>query len=212
MTPTPTEPSDAERAAATTALVDAIASGDVAAASAAVEAGANLEERGEQGRTPLVAATKANHVEIAVLLLTAGADPNAQDDMQDSAFLYAGAEGLDDILRATLEHGADVTSTNRFGGTALIPASEHGYVSTVEMLIDAGVPVDHINNLGWTALHEAIILGNGSDEHVRVVAALLNAGADPRLPEGNGVPPRDLAVSNGYTAIVAEIDRALAAV
>ncbi|WP_241489342.1 ankyrin repeat domain-containing protein [Leucobacter celer] len=205
-----TAPTDAERDAATAALFEAVAAGDRGAAAAALDAGADLERRGELGRTPLVAATKEERVEIAVLLLERGADPNAQDDLEDSAFLYAGAEGLDEILRATLERGADVASTNRYGGTALIPASEHGHVSTVEILIAAGVPLDHVNNLGWTALHEAIVLGTGSEDHVSVVRALLEAGADPTLPDGNGVAPRDLAVARGHWNLVGEIDRALA--
>ena len=37
---------------------------------------------------------------------------------------------------------------------------------------------------------------------------LLDAGADPSIPDGWGVLPRDLAAQRGYTGIVAEIDRA----
>src|SRR5690606_7400227 len=171
-------------------------------------AGAHLEAVDDLGRTPLIAATKANRVEIARLLLEAGADPNAKDRMQDSAFLYAGAEGLNEILRLTLRHGADVTSTNRFGGTALIPASEHGHVETVRILIEAGGPVNHVNDLSWTALHEAIVLGGGSRDQVRVVRMLRDAGADPSIPDGDGVLPRRLAAERGYRDIVAAIDAA----
>lgn len=193
---------------ATARLLDAVAAGDLAACRRAIADGANLEKRGAEGRTPLVAATKANRVAIARELLEAGADPNAKDDIEDSAFLYAGAEGFNEILRLTLEHGADVESTNRFGGTALIPASEHAHVETVRILIAAGVPVDHVNNLDWTALHEAIVLGNGDADHVTVVRLLLRAGADPSIRDGDGVLPRDLAAARGYDEIVAEIDRA----
>lgn len=193
---------------ATDRLWRAVDAGDPAAVERALEDGADLERRGAEGRTPLVAATKGNRVRIARLLLDAGADPNAKDDLQDSAFLYAGAEGLDEILRLTLEHGADVRSTNRYGGTALIPASEHAHVETVRILLRAGVPVNHVNNLDWTALHEAIVLGNGSEDHVTVVRLLLRNGADPSIRDGDGVLPRDLAANRGYQAIVDEIDAA----
>lgn len=206
VTEVPAEPSAADRAAASDALVNAVAANDVVAAAAAISAGADLEVRGDAGRTPLVAATKNHQVEMSVLLLEAGADPNVQDDMQDSAFLYAGAEGFDEILRATIAHGADVRLTNRYGGTALIPASEHGYLSTVELLIAAGVPLDHVNNLGWTALHEAIVLNDGGPAQLAVVNALLAAGASPTLPDGNGVAPRDLAANLGYWDIVRAIE------
>lgn len=196
------------RAAATRLLRDAVATGNERQVRRALEAGARLEVRDRQGRTPLVAATKARRARIAQLLLAAGADPDAKDDLADSAFLYAGAEGFNRILRMTLRRGADVRSTNRFDGTALIPASEHGHVETVRILIRAGVPVNHVNDLGWTALHEAIVLGDGSADQVTVVRLLLQAGADPTIPDGDGVLPRDLALQRGFTGIVAEIDRA----
>lgn len=200
--PGPTGPADA-----TARLARAVADDDLAGVRAALNDGAPLEHRDGQGRTPLVAATKANRVAIAEVLLAAGADPNAKDDLQDSAFLYAGAEGYDQILRATLKHGADVRSTNRFGGTALIPASEHAHVETVRILIAAGVPVNHVNDLGWTALHEAIVLGDGGPDHVTVVGLLLDAGADRTIPDRNGVRPRELAVRAGQDAVVAEFDK-----
>lgn len=191
---------------ATAQLFAAAISNDVDAASNALKHHAQLEARDGEGRTPLVAATKANASAVAQVLLEAGADPNAKDNLQDSAYLYAGAEGFDEILVATLAHGADVTSTNRYGGTALIPASEHGHVSTVKILIDAGVPVNHINNLQWTALHEAIVLGTGSPEHVETVRLLIAGGADVTIADGNGVLPRELAASRGYREIVALVD------
>lgn len=190
----------------TARLWAAVDAGDAEAAARAIDDGADLEARGDQDRTPLIAATKNEDVETARVLLLAGADPNAKDAIQDSALLYAGASGLDEILALTLAHGADVTSTNRYGGTALIPASERAHLSTMRLLIDAGVPLDHVNRLGWTALHEAIVLGNGGPDHTEAVHLLLAAGADPLLPDGNGVAPRDLAAERGYTAIVAALD------
>lgn len=196
------------RRQATALLTRATARGDLDGVEEAIANRADLEVRSGEGRTPLVVATKANRIEIARALLEAGADPNAKDDLQDSAFLYAGAEGLNEILRMTLEHGADVKSTNRYGGTALIPASEHAHVATVRILLQAGTPVNHVNNLDWTAMHEAIVLGNGSDRHVKVVEMLLEAGADLSIPDGDGVLPRQLAVDRGYHEIVDAIDGA----
>ncbi|WP_433685687.1 ankyrin repeat domain-containing protein [Nocardia sp. CA-119907] len=149
-----------------------------------------------------MAATKNRATAAAQALIAAGADVNAKDDLEDSAYLYAGAEGLDDILEMTLRNGADLRSTNRYGGTALIPASEHGYVATVRMLIEAGVDVNHINNPRWTALHEAIVYGDGSERYQRVVAALLDAGADPSIRDGSGRTALYNAQRSGQIAIV----------
>lgn len=161
------------RREATRTLFRAAEQGDLAAARTAIAAKADLEARNERKRTPLIVATKAKRTGVAILLLDAGADPNAKDDINDPAFLYPGAEGYNEILRATLRHGAKVKSTNRFGGTALIPASEHGHTETVRILINAGVPLDHVDDLGWTAVLEAIVLGNGSADHVDVVRQLI---------------------------------------
>lgn len=204
----PTSPTpEASMTDATHDLLAAATAGDATAVRAALDAGAEIEARGDGGMTALVAATKANHVDAARTLIEAGADVNAKDDIQDSAYLYAGARGHDEILLLTLENGADLESTNRFGGTTLIPASERGLLATVEILLDAGVDPDHINNLSWTALHEAIVLGDGSSVYADVVRALIDGGADINIPDGDGVLPVDLATARGYDAIVAELHR-----
>lgn len=154
-----------------------------------LEAGANLEARDAEGRTPLLAAVRERQTATALALIDAGANVNAKDAINDSAYLLAGASGQLEILRSTLQHGADLRSTNRYGGTALIPAAERGHVEVVRTLIDAGVAVDHVNNLGWTALLEAIILGDGGPAHVSIVKLLIDAGADVNLADGDDVTP-----------------------
>lgn len=64
-----------------------------------------------------------------------------------------------------------------------------------------GVEVDHVNNLGWTALLEAVILGDGGANHQEIVQILLDAGADPELPDGDGVTPLQHAQQRGYEEI-----------
>ncbi|ALG86601.1 ankyrin [Gordonia phthalatica] len=183
-------------------LQQAAAANDAARVRELLARGAEIESRGHQGRTPLVTATKNRAVDAARVLIDAGADVNAKDDIQDSAYLYAGAEGYDAILRMTLDHGADLKSVNRYGGTALIPAAEHGFLSTVQMLIKAGVDVNHVNTPVWTALHEAVVYGDGSQKYQDVVTALLDAGADPNIRDGQGRTVLANARNNGQTAIV----------
>ncbi|WMC11642.1 ankyrin repeat domain-containing protein [Oceanimonas pelagia] len=173
-----------------------------------LEQGAGLESRDDDGRTALMLATRHNRVEAARVLIAAGADVNAKDHIHDSPYLYAGASGYNDILALTLAHGADLASTNRYGGTALIPAAERGHVDTVNMLIAAGVNVDHINRLHWTALMEAIVLGQGGPEHTRIVALLLDAGADPNIADADGITPLQHARKRGYTGMVRLLEQA----
>lgn len=185
----------------------AAARGDVPAIGRLLRAGAGMEARDASGSTALLVATRANRVEAARALIEAGADVNAKDRIGDSPYLYAGARGHLEILGMTLAHGADLRSTNRYGGTALIPAAERGHVDTVKTLVEAGVAVDHVNRLGWTALLEAVILGDGGERHRKIVAILLQAGADPNLADRDGVTPLQHARARGYR----EIERALRA-
>jgi uncharacterized protein len=170
-------------------LVEAAARGDLAQVRRLLDAGAPIEQRDGNGRTPVLAATAGNHAEVVRALIARGADVNAQDHRRDSAFLLAGAEGYTEIVRATLAAGADLKSTNRYGGTALIPACHHGHVDTVRLLLTTPIEVDHVNNLGWTALLEAVILGDGGSAHSEIVRMLVARKANVNLPDKDGVTP-----------------------
>lgn len=184
-----------------TSLHGAATRGDVAGIRRLLSEGATIDARDRTGATALLVATHGNQIAAAKALIDAGADVNAKDNINDSPYLYAGARGHLDILKMTLSHGADLRSTNRYGGTALIPAAERGHVETVSTLIAAGVDVDHVNRLGWTALLEAIILGNGGEQHQRIVELLVKAGANVNLADGKGETPLQHARSRGYVAM-----------
>lgn len=151
----------------------------------------DIDLRDYQARTPLMLAVQMNNPEIAALLIAAGASVNAKDNVLDTPYLLAGAEGYNEILQMTLENGADIYDTNRFGGTALIPAAEKGHLETVKILINAGVDPNHVNNLGWTALMEAVLLGDGSQVYQEIVQTLIEAGANPNIPDKKGRTPLD---------------------
>jgi uncharacterized protein len=190
-------------------LSKAAARGDTESVLQLLEDGADVNERDSDGRTPVMTATRGNHVETVRALIEAGADIDLQDDRLDNPFLYAGAEGLLDILRLTIDAGADPTITNRFGGTALIPASERGHVEVVEeLLARTQVDIDHVNNLGWTALLEAIVLSTGDERHQRVVQLLVDHGADITIADKDGVTPLQHAQSRGFTQIERILDAA----
>ena len=190
-----------------TRLAEAAARGDAAAVRALLEAGAPVDGRDAARRTPLLLATRGNHVEVARLLIAAGADVNAKDNIRDTPFLYAGAEGRNEILTAILATGrANLADTNRYGGTALIPAAHHGHPETVRILLGTEIDIDHVNNLGWTALLEAVILGDGGPVYQEIVSLLVDAGASG-IPDGDGVAPLEHARRRGFAAIAALIEK-----
>lgn len=182
-------------------MLRAVEQGDLARVNAMLAAGEELEQRDPARRTPLLIATRLDHVDIALALIAAGADVNARDNIRDTPFLYAGAEGRNKILRAILASGrADMASTNRYGGTALIPAAHHGHPETVRILLATDIDIDHVNRLGWTALMEAVILGDGGEVYQEIVGDLVRAGARD-IPDNDGVSALEHARRRGYTEI-----------
>lgn len=180
-------------------LISAAAEGDREAVLELLEGGADIDATDNHGITAVMAATQKNEVETVKLLIDQGADINIRNNNQDNVLLYAGAEGLLPIVKLAVEAGADTTLTNRFGGTALIPASERGHVEVVEeLLANSDTDVDHINNIHWTALLEAIILGNGGENHRQIVQLLVDYGADLNISDREGVTPLEHAEQRGF--------------
>ncbi|WP_434595991.1 ankyrin repeat domain-containing protein [Streptomyces sp. A5-4] len=184
-------------------LLEAARLGDADEVRAALDAGARVEARDEELRSPLLLASLGSHVRAAQVLVASGADPNAQDRRHDSAWLVTGVTGSVAMMRVLLPAGHDPTLRNRFGGISLIPASERGHVEYVRAVLrETDADVDHVNDLGWTALLEAVILGDGGPRHQEIVQLLLAAGAVPGLPDRDGVTALGHAERRGFGEIV----------
>jgi ankyrin repeat protein len=173
------------------------------------KAGADLNTRDGNGRTPLHVAAFQGHGASAQALIAAGADPALLDKQRYDAVTIAAVRNDLPTLNALLAAGASAKLvTSVYDGTALIAAAHLGHDGIVRELIRAGAPLDHVNNLGWTALIEAVVLGDGGARHTETVRALLEAGADPRISDRNGSTPLQLAQARGYTGIVSLLQRA----
>ena len=70
-----------------------------------LDAGTPVDAGDGRKRSALMAATHANRIAVARLLIERGDNVNLKDALQDSPFLYAGAEGRLEILRLTLAAG-----------------------------------------------------------------------------------------------------------
>ena len=182
-------------------LLAAAESGDATAAALAIRSGASLETRDERGRTPLLLAATQDRLAVARLLVYLGADPDALDDRRDTPWLVTGVTGSVDMLEVLLPAEPDLTIRNRFGGTSLIPASERGHVGYVRRVVRTGIDVNHVNDLGWTALLEAVILGDGSRRYQQIVGILVDAGAEPKIADRQGVTALQHAERRGQRAV-----------
>ena len=162
----------------------------------------------EHGRSATLAVTILDRLEALRLLIDLGVDVDYFDPQLSSqvidqtAFLYAGATGNNEALDLLIKAGANPEILNYYGGTALIPAAEKGHLETVRMLLDkTEINVNHVNNLGWTALMEAVILSDGGPVQQQIVKLLLANGADPDIPDNQGMTVQEHALNMGYSAI-----------
>ncbi|WKA30319.1 ankyrin repeat domain-containing protein [Bradyrhizobium roseum] len=187
----------------------AAARGDVADIEARIAVGDNKEAVDARRRTPLHVAVYQKRHEAARALMRLGADPNQLEiDRYDIITIAAVANDVP-MLKIALEGGGNPKAvTSVYDGTALIAAAHLGHAEIVRTLIAAGAPLDHVNNLKWTALIESIVLGDGGGNHTETLRALVEAGANVNIPDGNGATPLALARSRGYRDMVAILEKA----
>jgi uncharacterized protein len=187
----------------------AAARGDVVGIEKLVASGENKEAVDSRRRTPLHVAAYLKKHDAARALIRLGADPNKlETDRYDIITIAAVANDLP-MLRLAIEGGGNPKAvTSRYDGTALIAAAHLGHVEVVRTLIAAKAPLDHVNNLKWTALIESIVLGDGGKNHTETLRALVEAGADINIPDGNGSTPLKLARDRSHREMVAILEKA----
>ncbi len=217
-------------------LMHAARSGSVETVRALIEAGADLNKKDKTvGRTPAVHAAEAGDAEVFRLLEEAGAKVREVD--RQLLFAGAAANGRLATVRSLLDGGGDVHSRDWIGLTAVMAAAREGHADVVEFLIAAGADVNEDIN-GTTALEYALARGHeeavlvlieaGAEVNItdsydgetplmeaadkrklRVVVALLAAGADPRAKDDRGHTALDTARMREEPGIIVALKAAL---
>lgn len=129
-----------------------------------------------------------------VLRTAPGAARGAEPLRRVTALHNAAAIGSVPILRALLDAGADVNAPDFNGATALIYAVAAAKLDAVRFLLprDAATAI----NLRPSRTPTALVLAVQSRRE-DVVQAILDAGADPRLPDAFGTTPAQAAARMG---------------
>ena len=152
---------------------------------ALVAAGANVDARDSEGKTPLHAAW-TNGRAVVEALQRLGADPLARDERgrvadpvsctnwNTAAFTRL---ALLSEFTQCLELGEDVNARDGDGNTPLHLAAETVNSSAVRFLLDAGADLNATNNLGATPLHIAV-----NNEGVQFLVMVQEEGADIGFP------------------------------
>ena len=117
-----------------------------------IEAGANVNAKENDGRTPLMCAADKGHSEIVKLLIENGADVNAKNNYGHTSLMCAAGKGHTEIVKLLIEKGANVNAKNNYGRTPLMYAADEGHTETVKLLIEKGADVNAKDKDGRTPL------------------------------------------------------------
>ena len=128
------------------------------------------------------------------ILCAAGADPNAQNKLGETILYLAlneRGEEPDAILDFLLRHGADPNIPSLDGSTPLELAARAGRTQAVRKLLEYGAEANPATNddndvPGGLPLQQACLGG-----HADIIEILLDAGANPNLPDSTGMTTFD---------------------
>ncbi len=155
-------------------LPERVARGDVQAALAMIEAGADVNAEQSDGTTALLYAIYYGYKDLVIALLEAGADTTQVNDYGAGSMSEAAQLGDVDILQALLAHGADPNWQNPEGETALMIAARAGNVAYASLLIEAGADVNARENWG----EQSALMWAAAQEQPEMLRLLIAEGAD----------------------------------
>ncbi|CAM9772990.1 unnamed protein product [Scytosiphon promiscuus] len=154
----------------------------------------------QSGRTALVIAARAGHVEAVQTLLGAGASSCLADKKGWTALHFAAWKGHLRVVWELLGTGAKPSPAADKRWTPLLAAALAGHSEIVRQLIGAGASVEEASSKGWNSLHMASQAG-----HADAVRALLAAGANTEVAAQKGWTPLMTAATEGHGEIVDEL-------
>jgi ankyrin repeat protein len=135
-----------------------------------------LEAGVPAGDKPLLLASMTGDLDNLKLLLAHGADPS-------TALAQAVTFGYPDIVRALISAGAPARLTESSGINLLHWAAIANRPEVIPALAEAGVSINAQDDSGFTPLMYAATIDFGGTASLR---ALLKAGADPNIRNGEG--------------------------
>lgn len=162
---------------ASSALIEAARTGDVAAAEGLLKNRVDVNAMEADGSTALLWSTYQGNAALVRTLIRAKADVNAGNRYGITPLLQAARVGNSEIVEALLQAGAKPDIATRRGETPLMAAAGTGSVESVELLLARGVDV----NAREQEKSQTALMWAAAEGHAAVVSKLLAAGADPNL-------------------------------
>ena len=104
--------------------------------------GADVNIKGERGRSALFWAVGLGYKEIVRKLLGKGADVNGADENCRTPLMFAAYNGDLEIVEELIKNNADVNKEDSIGNTVIVFAAVSGNIDLIKYLIDKGVDVN----------------------------------------------------------------------
>jgi Ankyrin repeats (3 copies) len=148
-------------------LYDAVRKGDAAAATAALDRGADVNAKFRYGATALFKAAERGHVEITKLLLDRGADVKVKDTFYQATAMTWAVDGKHiGVIRLLLEKDGDGVED------VLLTGTREGNAEMVKVALDRGSAKPE-------ALTVALVLSSADEKNANITEMLKKAGAQP---------------------------------
>lgn len=159
--------------------------GDIPSLRELIASGVDVNSRGRDGYTALMAAVEGRGgSEVVAWLLSRGARLDLANDYGSPALHIAASIGDAKSLELLVSAGADVNQTNAFTGeTPLLSATALGHAGAIQFLLRNGADVRAVDDFGLSALHLATA---SSSTCLRL---LLEWGAPPDARSRDGLTP-----------------------
>lgn len=170
-----------------TPLSISIQNGDLASATALLNAGANINAKDRYQRTPFLSAVISGQVSLARLLAQRGADLQAKDNRGREALHYAAENRSPEMMNYLLSlRPANLSPVDEYNYTPAQLAIYSGRTAQLNSLLGAGVSANE--RIGNSQDPSLLVLAIDR-RSVDMVQALIQAGANIQDVDEDGEPP-----------------------
>nr|XP_020652289.1 kinase D-interacting substrate of 220 kDa isoform X2 [Pogona vitticeps] len=179
-------------------LVTYVEEENVPALKALLEKCKDVDERNENGQTPLMVAAEQGNLEIVEELIKKGANCNLEDSDNWTALISAAKEGHAAVVAELLSCNVNIEHRDMGGWTALMWACYKGRTEVAELLLERGAN-PNITGLQYSVYPIIWAAGRG---HSHIVELLLQYGAKVNCSDKYGTTPLIWAARKGHLECV----------